>query len=72
MAAPTRTLSGVKGRAIKRMCQLERMRDAEEKGFVGNSADELQAHGQTVRCKPARDRNRRKAAQIRWAVIAEE
>jgi hypothetical protein len=48
------------------------VRDAEKQRFVGNSADELQTDGQAVRRKPARYRNRRKTAQIRWAVIAEE
>jgi len=51
---------------------LERMGDAEEKSFVGDAADELQADGQAVRRKTTGDGDGGKAGQICGAIVAEK
>ena len=48
------------------------MCDAKEKVFVGDRAKKLQTNGQTIGRYAARDRNGWKAAEIGWAIVAQQ
>ena len=54
------------------MSPLEGLGNAEEKRFIGDRADKLQANGQAVRSSTAGDRNGGKTAEIGGAIVAEE